>query len=120
MIPASDLWMLGLRPVRNDEGESSPSRTAPRRARSSSKYVVAERLGGWRVQRDDEDAGAFARLDDAVRFACGAARDEAKAGVLGVVVVHSEVQEMHCFTPPPGADDAARVPKLRLVGGARP
>ncbi|HLZ74915.1 hypothetical protein [Phenylobacterium sp.] len=117
MIPASDLWMLGLRPVRRDEGEIAPS--APAQQARSGKYVVAERLGRWRVQRDDEDAGAFASLDDAVGFACRQAREQAKAGMLGVVVVRSQVQEMHCFTPPPGAYDAPRSPKLRLVGGAR-
>ena len=117
MIPASDLWMLGLRPVRNDEDERAPSGAAARPARSA-KYIISERLGRWRVQRDDQDGGAFASLDDAVRFACAQARGEAKAGVVGVVVVQSEVQEMHCFTPPAGAYDATRAPKLRLVGGA--
>jgi hypothetical protein len=119
MIPASDLWMLGLRPVHNDEGDPAPASPAVRPARSSSKYVVAERLGRWRVQRDDEDAGAFSGLEEAVRFACGQAREQARTGVLGVVVVQAEVQEMHCFTPPPGAYDAAGAPKLRLVGGPR-
>ena len=114
MIPVSDLWMLGLRPVRNDEGETAPASHTPRAPRSA-KYVVAERLGRWRVQRDDEDAGAFSNLDDAVRFACGQARAQAKAGAPGVVVVQSEVQEMHCFMPPPRACDVARPPKLRLV-----
>jgi hypothetical protein len=117
MIPSSDLWILGLRPVRHDEGVAAPASTAARPARSS-KYVVAERLGRWRVQRDDEDAGAFASLDDAVRFACAQAREQAKAGVVGVVVVQSEVQEMHCFTPPAGACDARPAPRLRLVGRA--
>jgi hypothetical protein len=117
MIPASDLWMLGLRPVRKDQGEAAPASQAARPARST-KYVVVERLGRWRVQRDDEDTGAFASLDDAVRFACGQAREQAKAGVPGVVVVQSEVQEMHCFTPPAGAYDAPPAPKLRVVGGA--
>ena len=117
MIPACDLWMLGLRPVRNDERQTAPSIKAVDPARSA-KYVVAERLGRWHVQRDDEDAGAFARLDDAVRFACGKAREGAEAGVLGVVVVQSKVQEMHCFTPPAGAHDAAPKSQLRVVGGA--
>jgi hypothetical protein len=119
MIPLSDLWMLGLRPVRTGEGEgeSPPSDIAPRPARSC-KYVVAERLGRWRVQCDDEDAGAFASLADAVGFACDRARREATAGVLGVVVVQSEVQEMHCFTPPADAYDATPRPGLRLVGDA--
>ena len=114
MIPVSDLWMLGLRPVRNDEGENALSDKAADPARSA-KYVVAERLGRWRVQRDDDDAGAFASPDDAVRFACAQAREQAAIGILGIVVVQSQVQEMHCFTPPPGAYDAARAPKLRLV-----
>ena len=119
MIPASDLWMLGLRPVRNDEGQTAPSTDAAPAARSS-KYVIAERLGRWRVRRDDQDAGAFANLDDAVRFTCGLAREQAKDGVLGVVVVQGEVQEMHCFTPPAGAHATPPpAPKLRLVGGAR-
>jgi hypothetical protein len=118
MIPASDLWMLGLGPVRTERREVALSSHGDHPARSG-KYVVAERLGRWRVQRDDEDAGAFASLDDAVRFACAQAREQAKAGVVGVVVVQSEVQEMHCFTPPPGVYDAAPASKLRVVGGAR-
>src|SRR5579859_5446433 len=101
MIPACDLWMLGLRPVRNADVEPPRANDAAPSSRSS-KYVVAERLGRWRVQRDDDDAGAFASLDDAVRFACGQARAGAEAGILGVVVVQSKVQEMHCFTPPAG------------------
>jgi hypothetical protein len=118
MIAPSDLWMLGLDPVRHDEPEAAPANPPVRPARSSSKYVVAEQLGRWRVQRDDKDAGAFAGLDDAVRFACGQARERAKVGVLCIVVVQSDVQEMHCFTPPAGACDAPRAPRLRVVGGA--
>jgi hypothetical protein len=118
MIPSSDLWMLGLRPVRTEAPRTAPSAPVADAARSS-KYVVARRFGRWRVRRNDEDAGAFAGLDDAVRFACGQAREQARAGVTGVVVVQSEVQEMHCFTPPPGAHDARPAPKLRVVGGAR-
>ncbi|THD55047.1 hypothetical protein [Phenylobacterium sp.] len=117
MIPASDLWMLGLRPVRNDEDDAAAVGDVVRPARST-KFVVDQRLGRWRVQLNDEDAGAFASLDDAVRFACGQAREQAKAGTLGVVVVQSEVQEMHCFTPPAGAYVAPPEPKLRVVGGA--
>jgi hypothetical protein len=115
MIATSDLWMLGLRPVRNQGDETATSSEAACSPRCS-KYLVVWRLGRWRVQRDDGDAGAFASLDDAVRFACSQAREQAKAGILGVVVVQSEVQEMHCFTPPSGARDAT--PKLRVVGGA--
>lgn len=114
MIAPSDLWMLGLRPARNGEGEVAPAR-ATTHAAHSGKYVVAQRLGRWRVRRDDEDAGAFASLEDAVRFACGDARERAKAGVLGIVVVQSEVQEMHCFSPPAGAHDAPPAPRLRVV-----
>jgi hypothetical protein len=85
------------------------------------KYVVAAQLGRWRVLRDDQDAGAFAERDDAVRFACGLARDKAKAGIVGVVVVQSDVHEMHCFTPPQGARAAPPPPppKLRIVWGAQ-
>ena len=85
----------------------------------SCKYVVAQRLSRWRVLRDGQDAGAFADRDGAVRFACGQARDGAKAGILGLVVVQSDVHEMHCFTPPAGAQAAPAPPKLRLVRGAR-
>ena len=85
----------------------------------SCKYVVAQRLSRWRVLRDGQDAGAFADRDGAVRFACGQARDQAEAGILGVVIVQSEVHEMHCFTPPAGVRAAAAAPKLRLVGGWR-
>jgi hypothetical protein len=88
-------------------------------AARASKYVVASRLGRWRVVRDGQDAGAFADRDAAVRFACGHARDQAKAGTLGVVVVQSDVQEMHCFTPPAGAHAAPAPPKLRLVSESR-
>ena len=119
MIAASDLWMLGLRPVRDvAAGDAAQPGGGPQAARSS-KYVVAERLGRWRVQRDDEDAVAFASRDEAVGFACRQALEQAKAGILGVVVVQSEVQEMHCFTPPAGAPAAPEAPKLRLVGSAR-
>jgi hypothetical protein len=83
------------------------------------KYVVARRLSRWRVLRDGQDAGAFADRDDAVRFACAQARDQAEAGILGVVVVQSKVHEMHCFTPPAGARAAQAPPKLRLVAEAR-
>jgi hypothetical protein len=120
MIPSSDLWMLGLRPVRTEEARTPPSSPAADTTRSD-KYVVAKRLGRWRVRRNDKDTGAFASLDDAVRFACGQAREQAKAGVTGVVVVQSEVQEMHCYTPPVSAYDAPPpAPQLRVVGGARP
>ena len=84
----------------------------------SCKYVVAQRLSRWRVLRDGRDAGAFADRDGAVRFACGQARDQAEAGILGVVVVQSDVHEMHCFTPPASARAAPAAPKLRLVRGA--
>ena len=82
------------------------------------RYVIAERLGRWQVRHDAGDAGAFADLDDALRFACGQARDQARCGVLGIVIVQSDVREMHCFTPPAGARAAPR-PRLRVVGKAR-
>ncbi|HEV7386566.1 MAG TPA: hypothetical protein VGN89_16900 [Phenylobacterium sp.] len=93
-------------------------RPDPRAARSS-KYVVALRLGRWSVRRDEQDAGAFASLDEAVRFACGQAREQARAGVVAVVVVRSEVQEMHCFTPPLAelATAPQPPPRLRVVQG---
>ncbi len=118
MIPSDDLWMLGLRPVRTETAGTAPSGPTAETARSS-KYLVVRRFGRWRVRRNEEDAGAFADLDDAVRFACGQARDQARAGVTGVVVVQAEVSEMHCFTPPPGAHEAPPAPKLRAIGGAR-
>ncbi|HEX3363889.1 hypothetical protein [Phenylobacterium sp.] len=117
MIASSDLWMLGLRPVRTEEDRAAPPSPAAGAARSE-KYVVAKRLGRWRVRRNDKDTGAFASLDDAVRNACGQAREQATAGVTSVVVVQSEVQEMHCFTPPAGAHDAPPASTLRVVGGA--
>jgi hypothetical protein len=88
-------------------------RPEPRPARSS-KYIVAPRLGRWSVRRDEQDAGAFASLDDAVRFACGQAREQAMAGAAGVVVVQADVPEMHCFTPPHPELAAAPQPPLRL------
>ena len=97
-----------------DTGESSAAR--------SCKYVVAARSGRWRVSQDERDAGAFAEQDDAVRFACRLARDQAKDGIVGIVVVQANIQEMHCFTPPPAALGALRTPqrpKLRLVGRSR-
>ena len=104
MIPTSGPRMQGLRLVR-DAAAEAPATEATHPARSD-KYMVAERLGRWRVQlNEDQDAGAFASLDDAVHFACAQARKQAKAGVLGVVVVRSDIQEMHCFTPP------SRVPR---------
>jgi hypothetical protein len=117
MIATSDLWMLGLRPVRDTETEApAPSQAAP--PARSAKYVVAKRLGRWRVQRDDQNTGAFTSLDEAVDSACGQAREQAKIGTLAVVVVQSDVQEMHCFTPPASAHDTPPAPKLRVVEGA--
>ena len=85
----------------------------------SCKFVVSSRLGRWSVRRGDQDTGAFAGLDEAVRFACGLARDESLAGAVGVVVVHGAVHEMHCFTPTQAARPAAlhTAPRLRLVEG---
>ncbi|MDB5450612.1 MAG: hypothetical protein JWQ52_1740 [Phenylobacterium sp.] len=83
------------------------------------KYVVCSRLGRWRVLRDGQDAGAFADRDQAVRFACGLARDQAQAGIVGVVVVQSDVHEMHCFTPANAAAPQPPPPKFRVIGGAR-
>jgi hypothetical protein len=97
--------------------------TPESRPAHSCKYVVASRLGRWRVQRDDQDAGAFADRDEAVRFACSLARDQAAgAGIVGVVVVQSDVHEMHCFTPLHSAHVAAapppRPPTFRVIKGA--
>jgi hypothetical protein len=92
MIPASDLWMLGLRRLRGEPREANPARSA--------KYVVAERGGQWRVTYQEAGIGDFGSRDDAVRFACNRARLEAEGGKVTIVVVHAAVQEMHCFTPP--------------------
>lgn len=78
----------------------------------SRKYIVASQLGRWSVRRDDQDVGAFSNQDDAIRFACGLARDEALAGTVGVVVVRGAVHEMHCFTP--ALAEFAAPPQLRL------
>jgi hypothetical protein len=94
--------------------ERSESRPAP-----AGKYVVASRLGRWRVLRNDSDVGAFSGRDEAVRFACGLARDQAEAGTVAVVVVQADVHEMHCFSPPAGIPAAARPAKLRLIGRAQ-
>jgi hypothetical protein len=84
------------------------------RAAESCRFVVAPKLGRWRVTRDGADAGAFPTLEDAVALACAEARAGAHAGILGLVVVQGEVKEMHCFTPPVRAQ-APRPPRLRLV-----
>jgi hypothetical protein len=91
---------------------------------SSCRYVVVSGLGRWRVLRDEQDAGAFADRDEAVRFACGLARDQAASGIVGVVVVQSEVHEMHCFTPPHSARAVVaprppHPPKFRVIEGHR-
>jgi hypothetical protein len=93
--------------------ERSESRSAP-----AGKYVVAARLGRWRVLRNDSDVGAFSDRDEAVRFACSLAREQAEAGTVAVVVVQADVHEMHCFSPPAGVQAPAPSPRLRLVGGA--
>ena len=93
-------------------------------AERSGKYVVAWRFGRWRVQHEDQDKGAFNDQDEAVRFACTLARRQARSGRVGVVVVQSEIHEMHCFTPP-NAEFAAppqppqQPPRLRVVWGAK-
>jgi len=90
-------------------------------AARSCKYVVARRLGRWRVLRDEQDAGTFSEQDEAIRFACNLARGQARAGVVGVVIVQADVHEMHCFTPPQSTLAAApQAPaRLRVVWGAR-
>ena len=82
------------------------------------RYVVAPRLGLWRVLRNDRDSRTFADRGEAVRFACDAARRHAVTGAVGVVVVRDEVDELHCYSPP--ADRAVQRPRprLRLVGGS--
>jgi hypothetical protein len=94
--------------------ECSESRSAP-----AGKFVVASRLGRWRVLRNDSDVGAFSDRDEAVRFACGLAREQAVAGTVAVVVVQADVHEMHCFSPPVGAHAAAPSPRLRLIESER-
>jgi hypothetical protein len=91
-------------------------RPEPGAARSA-KYLVAERLGRWRVSHGEASVGAFDTVADAARFACDAARLEAQGGVPTVVVVQAAVMEMHCFTPPAAAQAGPRA-RLRLVGGA--
>ena len=76
--------------------------------RAPASTAVAERLGrSWSVRRDDQDAGALRQLRRrrAFRLRAGA-REQAKAGILGIVIVQSRVQEMHCFTPPAGVQAA--------------
>ncbi len=116
MIPITALWMLGLRrPPHLRVTEAAPVAGSP-----SCKYVVAKRFGRWRVLRDGLDAEVFPDQDEAIRFACARAREQASTGVAGIVVVQGDVQEMHCFTPPhaevPKPD---RTPQLRLVEAAR-
>ena len=92
--------------------------TPPEPAASRSrKYVVARRLGRWRVTHDDRPIGDFDTAADAARLACDAARLEAQEGCATIVLVQASVMEMHCFTPPV-ATEAAPCAKLRLVGGA--
>lgn len=85
------------------------------RSRRTGKYVVASRLGRWCVLRDDADVGAFPHRDEAVRFACNLAREQALAGTVAVVVVQADVHDMHCFSPPAGVHAAPPPPNLRLV-----
>jgi hypothetical protein len=91
-------------------------RPEPDRSRSS-KYIVTSRLSRWSVRRNGQDAGAFADRDEAVRFACARARDEALAGTVGVVVVMGQVHEMHCFTPTHVEHAAPPEPRFRVVEG---
>ena len=86
-------------------------------APASCRYVVAPRRGLWRVLKDGGESRTFADRDEAVGFACGAARARARSGLSGIVLVVGEVDEMHCYTPPAElrAPDPCR-PRLRLVG----
>lgn len=77
------------------------------------KYVVAPGHGVWRVTRHQSEIGVFAGQGEATDFACALARDYAHAGVLGIVVVESNVQELHCFTPDRTAPPPTR--RLRLI-----
>ena len=77
---------------------------------SARKHVVAPWLSGWRVTLDDVKQGDFAQMEAAIAFAYGQAREQAYAGVVGIVVVEASVKELHCFTPSP----AARRPEARL------
>ena len=77
------------------------------------KYVVAKWLSGWRVTRDDVREADFAEFEAAIAHACGLARERAYAGVVGIVVVEANVNELHCFTPGPAARRPAG--RLRLV-----
>jgi hypothetical protein len=93
-----------------------PSERGPSRGR---KYIVASRLGRWSVRRDEQDAGAFADRDEAVRFACDLARNDALVGTVGVVVVMGQVHEMHCFTPAHADRAAPLQPRLKVVQGGQ-
>jgi hypothetical protein len=84
----------------------------------SCKYIVAPRLGRWRVTYEAASIGTFDDAADATRFACDVARMEAQAGATTVVVVHAPIQEMHCFTPPLGRWAPAPGSRLRLVRDA--
>jgi hypothetical protein len=86
--------------------------------RGTSKYVVASRLGRWRVTFEAAAIGAFDTLAEASRFACDVARLEAQAGVATLVVVNADIREMHCFTPPAAAIAPPARAQLRLVEDA--
>lgn len=80
------------------------------------KFLVEPRLGLWRVLRNNRESRTFADRDEAVRFACGSAREHARTGHLGIVVVRDTIDERHCYTPPrPVRATTPRLPALRLV-----
>jgi hypothetical protein len=65
------------------------------------RYLVRAVRGGWLVTRGDEDLDTFPASEAAVTEACRAARQTAVDGRVGLVVVETAPQELHCFMPRP-------------------
>jgi hypothetical protein len=108
VIRPADWRLLGL-----ETPDRTPSATPEAGDASARKFVVALAHGAWRVTHDGTERGAFSGPAEATAFACALAREAAVPGVLGMVVVQAEVQELHCFIPGPAAS------RLSSVGVAK-
>jgi len=73
--------------------------------------------GGWLVTRGGQDLDTFPESEAAAAAACRAARQTARGGRVGLVVVETAPQELHCFMPRPrpGASSSPLPGYLRLI-----
>lgn len=77
---------------------------------SSSRYRVRALGDGWSLDWEGLQLGLFREAPPAVAEACRLAKADAQCGTVGIVTVHTEPQELHCFTPTLGG--SADYPRL--------